>query len=211
MFSEEKKFEVRDLRKKSKFVVDDEFLNGYARFLDIYTVGVYNSLCRHVDKNQKCFPSIKKIGEKLNISKNKIIESIKKLVFWNIIKKQRIGLKCTNRYTLLDEAHWLPLNKENLKQFSEAYHKDFKGLLDKLQKFTERTSIVRKHNSKETQKKGCSSFSFKELADAYKKGSGDCKPYFWGNPMRWSQNCWWIIENGAWLEFAGLEAEIEWK
>ena len=54
--------------------------------------------------------------------------------------------------------------------------------------------------------------SFKELADAYKKRKRSYKkPYFRGNEMRWSQNKWWVLENGEWLEFAGQESEIEWK
>lgn len=40
------------------------------------------------------------------------------------------------------------------------------------------------------------------------------KPYYDGNPMVWSQakNKWYVIDKeGAWLEFAGKEKEIEWK
>jgi DNA polymerase/3'-5' exonuclease PolX len=40
------------------------------------------------------------------------------------------------------------------------------------------------------------------------------KPFFQGNPMVWSQskNKWYVIDKeGAWLEFAGKEKEIEWK
>ena len=40
------------------------------------------------------------------------------------------------------------------------------------------------------------------------------KPYFQGNPMVWSQTHrkWYVISpEGEWLEFAGKEAEIEWK
>lgn len=196
----QEKFEIRDLREKNKFVVDDKFLNGYARFLGIYTVGVYNSLCRHADKLQKCWPSIKKMAQELDISRNKVIDSIKYLEFWQIIKKQRVGKHATNRYLLLDKKQWKPLNETNLKEFGEVYHINFKGLHDKLQEFTVSTSIVRKHNSKETQNKGI--FSFKKL-----------KPYFRGNPMRWVKNKkkWYVIENGEWLEFVGLNSEIEWK
>jgi len=40
------------------------------------------------------------------------------------------------------------------------------------------------------------------------------KPYFQGNPMVWSKTKkkWYVIdEKGDWLEFAGKEAEIEWR
>jgi len=39
------------------------------------------------------------------------------------------------------------------------------------------------------------------------------KPYFRGNPMLFNsiKRKWYVIENGEWLEFAGLESDIEWK
>ncbi len=209
MREENKQFEVRDLRERNKFVVDDKFLNGYARFLGIYCVGVYNSFCRHANKEQKCWPSIRKVSQELNICRNKVIGSIKYLEFWQIIEKQRIGKMVTNRYFLLDKKQWKPLNEINLKEFGEVHHINFISLRHKLQEFITSTSIVRKHNSNETQKKGGS--SFKELADAYKKGERNYRPFFLGDEMRWSQNRWWVIENGEWLEFAGNESEIEWR
>lgn len=154
MAEKEQQFEVRDLREKSKFILDDKFLNGYARFVEIYAVGVYNSLCRHADKEQKCWPSIKKIAEELSIGRNSVIESLKRLQFWNIIFKERKGKKLTNRYYLLDKSQWKSLCEVCLKDFSEVYHMDFTSLQDKLHKFTTQTSIERKHKSKETKKKG---------------------------------------------------------
>ena len=202
-------FEIRDLREKDRFVVDDKFLNGYARFLGVYAVGVYNSLCRHANKEQRCWPSIKKIAQELSIGRNKVFDSIKYLEFWQIVKKERLGKKLTNRYLLLSKRYWKPISESSLKDFSEVYHINFKSLLDKLHEFTSSTSIVRKQNSNLLKKKG--DLSFKELADAYKKGERSYKPFFRGDEMRWSQNRWWVIENGEWLEFAGNESEIEWK
>ena len=40
------------------------------------------------------------------------------------------------------------------------------------------------------------------------------KPYYYGNPMVWSQTHkkWYVIdETGDWLEFAGKESDIEWR
>jgi len=65
--SNEEFFEVRDLRRKEKFVIDDEFLNGYGRIFNPDGIAVYVSLCRLVDKNQKCFPSQKRISEEINL------------------------------------------------------------------------------------------------------------------------------------------------
>lgn len=195
----QEKFEIRDLREKERFVMDDKFLNGYARFLGIYAVGVYSSLCRHANKAQKSWPAIERIAQELSVGRNKVIDSIKYLEFWQIIKKQRVGLKCTNRYLLLSKKHWKALDASHLKEFSEVYEINLGGLQNKLQEFTTQTSIVRKHKSKETQEKGESSF---------KK-----KPYYDGCEMRSSNGKWWVIpaNKGPWLEFNAPESEIEWK
>lgn len=206
------KFEIRDLRDKNRFVVDDKFLNGYARFLGIYAVGVYNSLCRHANKAQKSWPSIKKIAQELSIGRNKVIDGIKYLEFWQIIRKERLGLKLTNRYLLLSKGRWKLLDETNLKEFSEVYHLNFGSLQDKLQEFTTSTSIVRKHSSKEIQKKGDFSFkNWEKLLNAYKNGDRTYKPFYRDNEMRWSQNKLWVLENGDWLEFNDLESKIEWR
>lgn len=68
-----------------------------------------------------------------------------------------------------------------------------------------------KEKEREIQMKENNNLSYKEITEAYKNGKRDYKPFFWGNEMRWSQNKWWVIENGEWKEFAGLESEIEWK
>ena len=125
-------FEIRDLREKDRFVVDDKFLNGYARFLGVYAVGVYNSLCRHANKEQRCWPSIKKIAQELSIGRNKVFDSIKYLEFWQIIKKERLGKKLTNRYLLLSKRYWKPISESSLKDFGEVYHINFTSLLHQL-------------------------------------------------------------------------------
>ncbi len=147
---EEKQFEVRDLRDKSKFVTDDKFLNGYARFVGIYAVGVYASLCRHANKGQKSWPSIKKICEELgDISRPKVIEAVKYLEFWKIVKKERVGKMSNNRYYLIDKKYWKSISEVNVVNFTEVNKIDFRGKQRLLQRLTTLTS-----NSKETQKKG---------------------------------------------------------
>ena len=142
-------FEVRDLREKNRFIVDDKFLNGYARFVSIYAVGVYNSLCRHANKLQKCWPSIKKISMELNIGQRSVIRSINYLEFWNIVKKERVGKTCNNRYYLIGKKYWKPLSDVSVKQFSEVSGRQFRGVWEAFQRCQRGTS-----NSKETQKKG---------------------------------------------------------
>jgi len=107
-------FEVRDLRRKEKFFVDDLYLNGYAKKCGIYATGVYLSLCRHANKGQQCFPSYRKMAEELNISVKQVGRSLKVLQEKNIIKKIRIGKKLNNRYLLIDKSEWAdsPITKD---------------------------------------------------------------------------------------------------
>ncbi len=99
-------FEVRDMRHKEKFQVDDLYLNGYAKKVGVYGTAVYVSLCRHADKQQQCYPSLGKLAEEHNCSKKQIGRAIKELEKQNIIKKLRIGKKLNNRYLLLDKSEW---------------------------------------------------------------------------------------------------------
>jgi len=143
--NEQKEIIIRDLRSKEKYILDDTYLNGYARFVGPYSTCVYNSLCRHANKVQKSWPSIIKIAEEHGIGRNSVINGIKRLEFWQIIQKDRIGKKANNRYDLLDKSCWIEISEVYLKDFSEVCHINFKGLRDKLQGFTRQTSIVRKH------------------------------------------------------------------
>lgn len=97
--------EVRDLRKKSQFIVDDSYLNGYAKELNPFTSLVYFSLCRHADRDQRCFPGLNKIAEEFSIHRNSVIAGIKELESWNIIRIDRRKGK-VNVYVLLDKEAW---------------------------------------------------------------------------------------------------------
>lgn len=107
--SEIELFEIRDLRVKEKYFIDDKFLNGYAAIVGIHAVGVYNCLCRHANKSQRAWPAINNIAEILGIGRTSVVEAIKKLEEYNIIRKDRPGKKMTNRYALLNKSIWNPL------------------------------------------------------------------------------------------------------
>lgn len=200
MEQENQKFEIRDLRQKEQYITDDKFLNGYAKFLEIFSVGVYGSLCRHANKGQKCWPAIRTICEELSIGKDSVGKAIKRLEFWQIIKKYRVGRTANNRYALLDKKCWLPINEENLKKYSEICHIEITCLLHRFQLSATSTS-----NRKETHIK-----ESKERKDYENKK----RPYFLGDTMRFvrKKQKWFVINKyGEWLEFAGKEKDIEWK
>lgn len=108
----ENSFVVRDLRKKEKFQIDDEYLNGYAKLCGTNATLVYLCLCRHADYHtQECFPSILMMSEKLGISRDSVMVGIKNLIEWNIISKERVrnpnnAKWINNSYTLLDKTVW---------------------------------------------------------------------------------------------------------
>src|SRR5438105_3719016 len=106
MLLNNQQFEVRDLRRKEKFFMDDLYLNGYAKKCGIYATGVYLSLCRHASKDQECYPSYRKIAEELKISERQVGRSVKVLENQNIIKIKQLGKKLNNRYYLLDKSEW---------------------------------------------------------------------------------------------------------
>lgn len=100
-------FEVRDLREKF-FMVDDAYLNGWARLFGPTTSMVYVLICRHVGSDQACFPSFPLISEKLSISERQARRAVKVLEFHNLIKVDRAKGQ-PNIYWLIDKKHWKKL------------------------------------------------------------------------------------------------------
>src|SRR3990167_3835297 len=158
-------FEIRDMRHKEKFQIDDIYLNGYAKKCGIYATGVYISLCRHVDsKTQECWPSIRKIAKELDISPVMVQKSIKILEENKIIIRKQIGKGLNNRYFLLDKSSWVSVSSYN----TPCITTDKSGVSPQIgQCITTDKSIVRIH-SKDTHYKD--TFSLK-------------KPYFNDMPI----------------------------
>lgn len=99
-------FEVRDLRKKDKFVVDDVYIDCYARLVGPTVTVVYAWLCRYANKEQTSWPSLKKLAENVGVNEKTIRRSLKKLAEYNIINIERKGKTMTNRYHLIDSSEW---------------------------------------------------------------------------------------------------------
>jgi len=101
---------VIDKRKKEKFMIDDEYLNGMARFVGHQGTLVYISLCRHAGKDQSCFPSIALMAKEHGVGIDTIKRGIKRLIERNVIdvKKKRTvsGTWLNNSYILLDKEVW---------------------------------------------------------------------------------------------------------
>ncbi|MCD6429186.1 helix-turn-helix domain-containing protein, partial [bacterium] len=139
------------------------------------------ALCRMADKNQKVYPSQKTLAEKIGVDVATVNNWLGILSYFRIIKKKRVGKQCTNRYYLLDKKHWKPieklkeelpqkLQKLSLQEINKLTSKDISDLVGNqisdlalnqikiglrlIHDWSTTNSIVRKHNSKETQKKG---------------------------------------------------------
>lgn len=102
---------IRDFRNKNFFMVDNEYLNGYAKLLNPLATVTYLSLCRHArTETQECFPSIKLIAKENNISERSVMRAIQLLEEWGIIKVDRNkgldGKQMNNDYVLLDKSQW---------------------------------------------------------------------------------------------------------
>lgn len=144
-------FEVRDMRRKEKFFVDDEYLNGYAKLCGANATLVYLCLCRHADRHQESFPSVETMAEKTGVSRDSVMRGLKQLIEWNIISKQRERRKdakwLNNRYILLDKSVW----KE--KPSSTQQHGKAKSQIEPSQVANEGVSQVAVSDTKDTHKK----------------------------------------------------------
>ena len=104
-------FKVRDKRNKGWFYTDNECINGHAKIIGIGGIAIYNSLCRHSDNEQKCFPSYNLLAEEFNVSLNTIKKYIKILKECNLIhieqNKKADGTFENNIYWLIDKSEWI--------------------------------------------------------------------------------------------------------
>lgn len=99
-------FKVRDKRRKERFYIDDEYLNGASKKVGIFGTGVYLALCRYANQEQTCFPSQERMAEQLAISLRSVQRGLQNLEKYRIIVSQRIGKNKNNEYWLLDHREW---------------------------------------------------------------------------------------------------------
>lgn len=101
---------IRDLR-DGFCKVDNEYLDKYAKLCGIHATGVYLSMCRHADKEQRCFPSKKLIAAELGIGERSVYTAIKKLEEFGIVGIEGQGRKKDGSfkvrlYTLFHKNQW---------------------------------------------------------------------------------------------------------
>lgn len=156
-------FEVRDIRNKGFFVVDDIYLNGFAKYLGPIGSAVYFSLCRHADKNQSSFPSQEMIANEYAMNKRTVVRYLKLLIEMNLINMERVrgynGKWERNTYFLIDKSHWRkPGDTESLGQPG-----DFNDIHQVTQSHTKDTHIKDTHILS-----NISELDFEQIANSYK-------------------------------------------
>ena len=157
MTEKTQKIEVRDNRGNKRYFIDDLFYDRYARLTAPHGLPVYNALCRRANKKQKSWPGVEAMSEELGISRKSVFAGLEILEYLRIIRKDRIGKKVTNRYTLLAQSSWrkdwevmlLEVTSHNKSEVPLRY---FTGFSQKLHKFLTGTSIGRKHREGNTEK-----------------------------------------------------------
>lgn len=121
----EKIMEVRDIRNKEWFWIDNDFIDKYARILGSSCAMVYLSLCRHSDnETQQCFPGIRLMSEELLLGTKTIERATKKLKDQGMItitkRKSKKGTRMNNVYTLVSKNTW-----KNIGNPSDISHQTF--------------------------------------------------------------------------------------
>jgi biotin operon repressor len=84
---------IRDFKNGNWYWVDKIIVQKYVPQIGTMGFTVYSFLASLADSNQSCFPSQKYIAERINCSRSTINKSIKVLVKYGLIKKER-----KNRY-----------------------------------------------------------------------------------------------------------------
>ena len=91
-------------------MVDDVYLNGYAKYLGTTASMIYFSICRHADKQQTAFPPQSLIANELGINEQTVKRKMQVLKKWQLISieqtKSNKGQWLHNTYTLLDKSEW---------------------------------------------------------------------------------------------------------
>lgn len=112
---------LTDARNFGYYRIENELLECD---LDIYSIGVYNVLSYHANKNNEAFPSITTIANRLNISQRKVIYSLQRLESIGAIDVHRAkkinGENKVNHYTLKSLKSIKPSAQDELGSAQDA-------------------------------------------------------------------------------------------
>lgn len=217
-----KQFKVRDLRRKDKYTVDDEYLNGYAKLCGPFGTCVYNSLCRHANKEQESWPSVDLMADQHGINRKSILRGIQLLKDWGIIevtkeKDDKTKRQLNNTYWLIDKSEWKPKPLQSRVPDKDSENKKPsppEGLGAESSTVPSRVPVadlsrVLHADCKDTQNEG---YTLKEqIANLISSGK---RPYFNGQRMWIDENGWELKvlgDDNKWHEFGRKFSDVEWR
>ena len=179
-------FKVRDKRNKGWFWMDNEYLNGWARYFGATGTAIYVSLCRHSNnKTKECFPAQKQIAEELTIDERTVrryLGLFQKCGLISIKRERRKDKKWANNiYTLLDKEHWK--KPEDIMPYGKAT-----GHL---------TQKARGHQTPTNKTKNTN-----------KTNISNYKMFYRGQPVIKDYGKLYVIQRGEKILFTGKESEI---
>ena len=121
--NEDTHFKGRDRRTKDWFSVDNSFLNGYAKKVGSVGQSIYLALCRHSNKRDVAYPSLRHLSKELGISIGSVSAGVNNLLSYNIIKitKSSRGLFI---YYLLDKSEWKKISRTDWSNLSKELKKE---------------------------------------------------------------------------------------
>ena len=124
---------IRDAREPGFYLIDNELIDDYGSIIGAYGVAVYNVLARYANKyGENAFPSYNHIAEKLNVSRDTAIRTVKVLVDTGIVNKQGRttgkGDPTSNEYILMHikgKKQQLPSSSQQLPSSCELLPSSF--------------------------------------------------------------------------------------
>ena len=110
------------IKREYFFIIDNDYVKLYAKYLGVTATAVFNSLNMHADSEGKCFPSMELIAEQHNINRHTVSKALKKLEEWNMINiareyNRKLKKRKNNVYKLIPKERWkkLPVKKSDNK------------------------------------------------------------------------------------------------
>lgn len=133
------------------------------------------------NKTQQTYIGINALALELGMSRMTVMDSIRALEIFNIVKRIRVGKMCNNRYYLIDKAQWVRTDDEEVMSIictslavGEVHSMYLTGLSKRLHKYIEWTSNsketkLKETNSKDTRKQKTKSDKIKSIIQENKE------------------------------------------
>ena len=131
--------QIRDIRQTTWFWMDNAILDIG---LSVYELSVYCLLCRMANKENTCFPSVKTIALKLDISERQVYNCLNSLKEHKVLKVESGNSEKSNVYSLLTAP-----DAVRTAQYADTYCTPCSTVLNDMH--TNNTNITKLNNNKD--------------------------------------------------------------